>query len=45
MIINQIIMANNDAPTTVSMPQTTIDNPLVAPSIVPISMARAVPMA
>ena len=40
-----MIIANSDAPITVRIPLTTIDKPLVAPSIVPISIALAVPMA
>lgn len=40
-----MIIANSDAPITVRIPLTTIDKPLVTPSIVPISIALAVPMA
>ena len=37
--------ANTDAPTTVSMPLTTIERLLIAPSTAPISIAFAVPTA
>ena len=40
-----MINANNEAPITVNIPLTTIERPLVAPSMVPISIAFAVPIA